>query len=142
MSLQKAFLVLGTALFFAGLVTGLLTGVMANPRMGLSAHMQGITNGVFLLAVGAAWRCVSLGPKTARLTFWLLAFGTVVNWTSTTLAAFWNTGDMTPIHGPAPTASAWQEVIVSTGLLSLTLAMLAGTGLLLFGFLKHRARDT
>ncbi len=77
LNLQKAFLVLGTMLFLAGLLTGLATGVMANPRMGLSAHMQGLTNGMFLLAVGASWRFVSSGPLMSKATFWLLAYGTV-----------------------------------------------------------------
>ena len=141
MSFQKSFLVLGAALFLSGLLTGLATGVMANPRMGLSAHMQGLTNGTFLLAVGATWRFVELGKTAARATFWLLAYGTTVNWLSTTLAAAWNTGDMTPIHGPSPTAQPWQELIVTVGLLSLTLAMIAGTILLLLGYIQKRGEN-
>ena len=138
MNLQKAFLVLGAVLFLAGLLTGLATGIMANPRMGLSAHMQGITNGMFLLAVGASWRFVSSGPIVSKATFWLLAYGTIANWLSTTLAAAWNTGELTPIHGPQPSAAPWQEVIVSFGLLSLTLAMILGTILLLVGYVRFR----
>ncbi len=79
MPFQKAFLVLGTALFLLGLLTGLATGTVANPRMGLSADMQGLTNGLFLIAVGAAWRIVSLPKPAARATFWLLAYGTLAN---------------------------------------------------------------
>lgn len=137
MPLRKAFLVLGAGLFLLGLLTGLATGLFANPRMGLSAHMQGLTNGLFLLAVGAAWPQVALGPRASAATFWLLAYGTLANWASTTLAAAWNTGALTPIHGPAPTALAWQEAVVSFGLLSLSLAMIAGTLLLLIGFLRQ-----
>ncbi|MCR9271190.1 MAG: hypothetical protein NXH72_14450 [Hyphomonadaceae bacterium] len=138
MNLQKAFLVLGTALFLAGLLTGLSTGLMANPRMGLSAHMQGLTNGMFLLVVGASWRFVSSGPMMSKAIFWLLAYGTVVNWLSTTLAATWNTGELTPIHGPQPSAAPWQEMMVSFGLVSLTLAMILGTVLLLLGYLRFK----
>lgn len=138
MTLQKAFLVLGTVLFLAGLLTGLVTGMLANPRMGLSAHMQGLTNGMFLLAVGASWRFVSSGPIVSKATFGLLAYGTVVNWLSTTLAAIWNTGQLTPIHGPQPSAAPWQEMTVSFGLLSLTLAMTLGTILLLVGYLRDK----
>ena len=139
MNLQKAFLVLGTMLFLAGLLTGLATGLMANPRMGLSAHMQGLTNGMFLLAVGASWRFVSSGPRLSQATFALLAYGTVANWLSTTLAAIWNTGELTPIHGPHPSAAPWQEMIISLGLLSLTLAMILGTVLLLLGYLQGKS---
>ena len=136
MAIQKRFLVLGAALFLLGLVSGLLPGIMANPRMGLSAHMQGLTNGMFLIALGAAWPHVSLGDRLEPLCFWLLAFGTLANWLATSLAAFWGTGQLTPIISPDPTAPGWQEAIVSVMLLSLTLAMLAGTALVLAGFLR------
>lgn len=136
MSLQKAFLVLGGVLFLLGLLTGLATGLVANPRMGLSAHMQGLTNGLFLLVVGAVWRFVALGPIAARATFWLLAYGTLANWLSTSLAAAWNTGALTPVRGPAPTARPWQEAVVSAGLLSLSAAMIAGTLLVIYGLAR------
>lgn len=128
---------LGLALFLLGLASGLVTGMMANPRMGLSAHMQGITNGVFLLALGAIWPKVHLPAWGHRAAFWLLAYGTVINWLSTSLAAFWGTGKMTPIVSPNPTAKPWQETMVSIGLLSLTLAMLAGTIIVLAGLFRN-----
>lgn len=137
--IQKRLLVLGAALFLLGLLSGLVTGFMANPRMGLSAHMQGLTNGTFLLALGAAWPHVALGPRLQSLAFWLLAFGTVANWVATSLAAFWGTGELTPIISPEPAAAGWQEGVVSILLMALTLAMLAGSALVLAGFLRRRA---
>ena len=130
---------LGALLFLLGLLSGLVTGLMDNPRMGLSAHMQGLTNGTFLLAAGAVWDRVNLGPRAKAAAFWALAFGTSVNWLMTQLAALWGTGQMTPIVGAGHEGAAWQEMVVSTGLLALTLAMLAGAGLLLAGLLR-RAR--
>ena len=138
MTIQKRFLVLGAGLFLLGLVSGFLTGLMANPRMGLSAHMQGLTNGMFLIALGAAWSHVALSPRWAGAAFWLIAFGTVANWIATSLAAFWGTGIMTPIISPEPVAANWQEAIVSALLLGLTLAMLAGTVIVLAGFMRKR----
>lgn len=134
--MQKTVLVLGAILFFLGLVSGLLAGIAANPRMGLSAHMQGITNGIFLIAVGAAWHFVSLSDRFKKLMLGLLVYGTYANWLSTQGAAFWNTGNLTPIHSSSPTASSLQEAIVSFGLVSLTVAMLLGTMLLVWGFLR------
>ncbi|MDX1581161.1 MAG: hydrogenase, partial [Alphaproteobacteria bacterium] len=96
---RKRLLVLGAALFLLGLISGLVTGLMVNPRMGLSAHMQGITNGVFLLAVGAIWHRVNLSQLGQWITSWTLALGTTLNWLITQLAAFWGTGRMTPIIG-------------------------------------------
>jgi len=136
MTLQKRFLVLGCLLFLFGLISGLLTIIMENPRMGLSAHMQGITNGVFLISIGAAWQHFTLSPKLSVLTFYLLAYGAVANWLATTLAALWGTGQMTPIHAPNPSASQWQEQIVSLGLITLTAAMIVGSVLLVVGLLR------
>lgn len=130
-------LVLGAVLFLLGLLSGLVTGLMANPRMGLSAHMQGLTNGVFLLAVGAIWHRVRLSPRLKSATFWLYAFGTVVNWLMTQLSALWGTSVMTPIIGAGHQGSALQEGVVTAGLLALTVAMIAGTVLLIAGLARR-----
>ena len=43
---------LGAILFLSGLVIGLVAWQLANPRMGLSSHLEGVMNGTFLIAVG------------------------------------------------------------------------------------------
>ncbi|MDP3459454.1 MAG: hypothetical protein Q8S09_09285 [Hyphomonas sp.] len=133
---ERRLILLGAVLFLLGLLSGLVTGLMANPRMGLSAHMQGLTNGVFLIALGAVWHRVHLPPRLKSVTFWLFAFGTSVNWLMTQLAAFWGTGKMTPIMGAGHEGTPLQETVVTTGLLALTLAMIAGTVLLIAGLLR------
>ena len=45
--------------FLLGLVTGLLEQRFANMRMGLAAHLEGVMNGTFLIALGAIWTEVS-----------------------------------------------------------------------------------
>jgi hydroxylaminobenzene mutase len=40
----------GTFLFLLGLVTGLLEQRFTNMRMGVSAHLEGVMNGIFLIA--------------------------------------------------------------------------------------------
>jgi hypothetical protein len=42
----------GMFLFLLGLVTGLVEQRFANVRMGLSAHLEGVMNGILLLALG------------------------------------------------------------------------------------------
>jgi len=44
---------LGMFLFFLGLITGLLETQFANPRMGRAAHLEGVINGILLVALGA-----------------------------------------------------------------------------------------
>jgi len=48
------------------------------------------------------------------------------NWTSTTLAAAWGTGKLTPIAAGGRLGAPWQEAVVSAGLISLSLAIVAG----------------
>ena len=52
----------GMFLFLIGLITGFLEQHFANVRMGLAAHLEGVMNGIFLLALGGAWSAVSLRP--------------------------------------------------------------------------------
>lgn len=40
-----ALLQAGVALFLAGLLVGLAVPAMANPRMGLASHLEGVMNG-------------------------------------------------------------------------------------------------
>jgi hydroxylaminobenzene mutase len=93
-------------------------------------------NGTFLIALGAAWGHVRLGPRAESVAFWSLAFGTAANWLTTLLAAVWGTGRMTPLAAPGLKGLAWQETLVSAGLIALSVAMLIGTTLVLFGFVR------
>ena len=77
----------GMFLFLLGLVTGLVEEKFSNTRMGLAAHLEGVMNGTFLLALGAVWNEVYLVPRLKGLTYWSLLYGTYANWAFTTLAA-------------------------------------------------------
>jgi len=132
---QRRLLILGASLFLLGLLTGFIPGALANPRMGLASHLEGVMNGTFLIALGAAWGHVHLGPRAEQIAFWSLAFGTTANWVTTLLAAVWGTGRMTPLAAAGLKGLPWQETVVSAGLIALSVAMLVGTALVLAGFL-------
>jgi len=53
----------GMFLFLLGLLTGFVETKFVNVRMGLTAHLEGVMNGIFLLALGAAWAEVRLSPR-------------------------------------------------------------------------------
>ncbi|WP_197087422.1 hypothetical protein [Bradyrhizobium sp. LTSP857] len=86
----------GTVLFLIGLLTGLVEQHFANVRMGLAAHLEGVMNGTFLLAVGAIWNEVRLSTRTKAAAYWTLLIGTYGNWTVTTLAAVLGTAALSP----------------------------------------------
>src|SRR5215831_12914126 len=87
----------GMLLFLLGLFTGLAEPQFANPRMGLAAHLEGVMNGTFLLALGAVWATVRLSPRWTRAAYWTALYGKYANWAVTFLAAIFGTAAMSPI---------------------------------------------
>lgn len=128
----------GMLLFLLGLLTGLVETQFANIRMGLAAHLEGVMNGIFLVALGAAWVEVRLSPALSGAAYRSVLYGTYANWGFTTLAAAFGTGAMSPLTAPGRSALPWQEGLVTVGFISVGLAMLAAAVLVLWG-LRARA---
>lgn len=124
---------LGILLFLIGLLTGFAVPVLGNPRMGLSSHLEGIMNGSFLVLLGLVWPKLSLSRVTLIVVFWLAIYGTFANWTATLLAAFWGAGLSMPIAASNHQGSPMQEGIIDFLLFSLSFAMVAVCGLVLWG---------
>ena len=134
---SRALLALGASLFLLGLLTGALVPVVRSPRIGLSAHLEGVMNGTFLMIVGAIWHRVHLSSSPSRLCFWLLLFGTFANWLFVLLGAAFGAGRMLPLAGGGVTAQPWQEVVVAVGLVCVSIAMVIGCGLLTWGLSRR-----
>ncbi len=124
----------GMCLFLLGLFTGFAEPRFANIRMGLAAHLEGVMNGIFLLALGAAWTGIRLSPQTQAIAFWAVLYGAYVNWFVTSLAAVFGTVALSPITGPGHPAQAWQEALVLAGFLSVAVAIVASSAIVLWGF--------
>lgn len=127
----------GFLLFLLGLFSGFLVPALRNPRMGVSAHLEGVMNGVFLVVLGLAWNRFTLTARAQIALFWLALYGTYVNWASTLLAALFGTSRRTPIAGAGFTGQGWQENLVDFGLISLSIAIVGACLLALRG-LRHR----
>jgi len=123
----------GMFLFLLGLITGFLEQHFANVRMGLAAHLEGVMNGIFLLALGAAWSAVRLRPAIKATAYWTALYGTYVNWVFTTLAAILGTGALSPITAPGRIAKPWQETLVTAGFMSVGIVIVISTILILWG---------
>ena len=87
----------GIFLFLLGLITGLVEQRFTNMRMGVSAHLEGVMNGTFLVALGAIWTEVRLSPIAKATAYWTALYGTYVNWLTTTFAAVFGTAASNPI---------------------------------------------
>lgn len=123
----------GMVLFLLGLLVGFVIPVVENPRMGLTSHLEGIMNGIFLIALGLIWPRLALGPGLLAGTFWLTIYGTFANWLATLLAAIWGAGRNMPIAAPEPTATVMQENIVDGLLISLSFIMVIISVIVLWG---------
>lgn len=124
----------GMALFLLGLIVGLVEEKLRNPRMGLAAHLEGLMNGTFLIAVGSAWSDVRLSRRLGNVAFGAALYGAYANWVTTTLAAIFGTAALTPLTSGALHAAQWQELVVGAGFISVALAMLVSSALLLWSF--------
>jgi hydroxylaminobenzene mutase len=127
----------GMFLFLLGLLVGLVETQFANPRMGLAAHLEGVMNGIFLVALSAIWPEVRLSPRLKSATYWLSLYGTYANWAVTTLAAVFGTGAMSPITAPGRSALPWQEALVTAGFMSVGIAIIAAAVLTLRGLRRN-----
>ena len=124
---------LGLALFLLALVVGVLLHRFAVPRLALSAHLLGVLQGTFLLAIAAWWPKFSFTHKRSWLTFWLLAYGCVAAWLANLLAALWGAGNtLLSMAAGAARGSALQEGIIVVLLRSSAVALVAALVLLLW----------
>jgi (hydroxyamino)benzene mutase len=123
----------GMFLFLLGLLTGFFELKFANPRMGLAAHLEGVMNGTFLVALGAAWAHVNLPTRLEATAYWSALYGTYANWGVTTLAAILGTAALSPITGAGHSGPPWQEGVVTVGFMSVGLAIVASSILVLWG---------
>jgi len=95
----------GIFLFLLGLITGLVEQRFTNMRMGVSAHLEGVMNGTFLVALGAIWTEVRLSPTAKATAYWTALYGTYVNWLTTTFAA---------VFVPGPRIRSRQQAIMGS----------------------------
>lgn len=132
---------LGIVLFLLGLLVGFAVPALANPRMGLASHLEGLMNGLFLIALGLIWPRLVLSDRLLSATFWLACYGTFANWTATLLAAAWGAGAMMPIAGQGQTGTTSQEGVVQALLISLAGAMVLVCVFVLAGLRGDGSRD-
>jgi hydroxylaminobenzene mutase len=75
----------GLALFVFGLAFGFAIKALPNPRAGLSAHLNAVQSGTFLIVMGLLWPRLQLWPRAAApiahaiwISFWVLEVGLVL----------------------------------------------------------------
>jgi len=120
-------------LFLLGLITGFVEQRFTNVRMGLAAHLEGVMNGTFLVALGAIWTEVKLPPVSKAIAYWTALYGTYVNWLVTTLAAIYGTAALSPISAAGHSGLPWQESLITAGFLSVGIVIVVSSVVVLWG---------
>lgn len=108
--------------------------------MGLSAHLEGVMNGMFLILLGLLWNKLLLGTKLLTLSFRLALYGTFANLLAIILAAATGEGKMLPIAG-GKEGAGFTEMLITGLLVTLALSMIAVCMLVLIGFYKNMKQE-
>jgi hydroxylaminobenzene mutase len=125
----------GVLIFLLGLVTGLFVdiGAFTNNRQGLAAHLEGIMNGTFVIALGLLWSHVNLPPRADRAARWLPVAGAYMNWVLAAFAATFGRGRTSHI---TPADRLWfpfEMPLTETALVVLAVFFIVSCGLVLWG---------
>ncbi|HTY31533.1 hydrogenase [Mycobacterium sp.] len=132
--MQTALFTLGLVLFLVGLLTGFAVPALKNPRMALSSHLEAVLNGMFLVLLGLLWPHIRLPDAWGVTAVVLIVYSAYANWVAALLAAAWGAGrKLAPIAAAGHVASPGQERFVSFLLVSLSLAIVVGVGIVIVG---------
>ncbi len=132
--ISRRLLSLGVLLILLGFLSGLLIPMLANPRMGLSSHIEGVMSGMLLILMGIIWPRLNLDDRAMKITSLLLIYGAYANWVNPLLAAAWAAGgSMMPMASMGLKGTPAQEMVISILSVSLALALLIGVSLVLWG---------
>jgi len=121
------------AVLLLGLLTGFAVPLAVLPRMALASHLEGVMNGILLIVLGLIWERLTLSAGQRLFAFWLIIYAAFANWCATLLSAFTGAAAMMPIAGGGSAGPALLDSVVTVLLLSLSLAILIGVGLLIYG---------
>jgi hydroxylaminobenzene mutase len=127
---------LGFILILLALFSGFGMPLFRSPRLGLAAHVVGITGGLVLIALGALAASFALGARATTVMMWSWVYAAYANWVASLLGAITGASRLTPIAGAGTAGDSRSETIVSFLLQSLALAAIIGTVLAMWGFRK------
>jgi hydroxylaminobenzene mutase len=126
----------GFLLFLLGLITGLIVPAFSAPRLAVSSHIEGVLNGIFLIVLGLVWPKLVLSGKALKITYWLALYGTFANWFGILVAAVFNAGKMLGVMAGGTEGHPVAEAVVAFFLITLSIAMLVISVLVLVGLKK------
>jgi (hydroxyamino)benzene mutase len=127
----------GMLLFFLALLVGLGAPLLANPRLGISCHVEGVLNGIFLVVLGLIWKRIALADIWLVITFWLSVYGTFSNWLGYLIAAIYNAGRHLSIASAGHQGPPLADDVVDFLLVTLTISMLTICTTVIIGLYRN-----
>ncbi len=127
---------LGFVLILVALFTGFGMPLFVNARLGLAAHIVGITGGLVLIALGTLAPSFALGRRASNVMMWSWVYAAYANWLACLTGAITGASRLTPIAGAGTTGDVMAETIVAFLLQTLAVAAVIGTSLAVWGFRK------
>jgi (hydroxyamino)benzene mutase len=130
----RSLLQVGSILFLLALITGLFVQKFAVPRLGLSAHLLGLMQGLFLMVAGLFWPKLALPRSLSTVAFGLVIYGCFGAWSATVFAGVAGAGNsLLPIAAGAARGNPLQETIIATALRSAAVALIVSVVLIIWG---------
>ncbi len=130
----RRLLQIGSLLFLCALLTGLAVQKFAVPRLGLSAHLLGLMQGLLLMVAGLFWPKLKLTRTLSKVAWGLIIYGCLAAWLANVLAAVWGAGNsLLPIAAGPARGSSLQEMVITLGLRTAAVALIISVLLIIWG---------
>jgi hypothetical protein len=102
-----------------------------------AAHVTGLIGGFGLIAVGALWSRLTLGPRWSQIGAWTFIISMHLSWLGLVLKGALGSGPDAPLNTLGPGAGSWDAI---SGLVLVVAAILAVAGVvvLLVGLRENR----
>jgi hydroxylaminobenzene mutase len=124
----------GILLFLLALLVGLAVPRFAVPRLGLSTHLLGVMQGIFLVVAGLLWPRLRLTRPVSRVAFGLAVYGCLSAWIANLLSGLWGAGSsMLPLAAGQARGSPLQEGFLTVVLRSAGVSLIAAAILIAWG---------
>jgi hydroxylaminobenzene mutase len=127
----------GSLLLLLGLLTGLVVPKLANPRMGLASHVEGVMGGMMLVVLSYLFPRLRLVSPALKAAYGLSVYGAFANWINPLIAAAWDAGgSMMPGASRGKKGTPVQETVITIMAVTMVLALLPAIALVLWGLRK------
>ena len=131
----------GVVLFALSLVNGFLVHFLPLREQLLAAHLAGLLGALFMFALAALWQQLDLSDGMSKAGTFCVVYGFGMGWLLNFIAATSGVFGVFPISMSPTGQRSAGDMIVSAGLLSVVVALVALSVILFIGFGRGNRRQ-